>query len=97
MLASAWSAMDRRTAAYEPALTIIQLLLGDEGPTLNEDGDDVRLKGFLFDMNRFFQALHLTKAAPKVRRARLIGGRACPPQPAGRRAATRVALSPASF
>jgi 5-methylcytosine-specific restriction enzyme subunit McrC len=57
-LAEAWRAIDRRTSAYEPAFTLIDLLLGDQGVTL--DGRSrVRLKGFLFDMNRFFQTLIL--------------------------------------
>jgi 5-methylcytosine-specific restriction enzyme subunit McrC len=43
--------------AYEPALTLIELLLDGEGVSLEEEGSRVRLKGFLFDMNRFFQAL----------------------------------------
>jgi 5-methylcytosine-specific restriction enzyme subunit McrC len=56
MLAEAWRTMDRRTSAYEPALTLIDLLLGDQGVTL--DGPSrVNLRGFLFDMNRFFQTL----------------------------------------
>ena len=53
----AWRAMDRRTAAYEPALTIIELLLGGQGLALDEHGNRVRLSGFFFDMNRFFQTL----------------------------------------
>jgi 5-methylcytosine-specific restriction enzyme subunit McrC len=56
ILAEAWRSMDRRTSAYEPAFTLIGLLLGDQGVSL--DGPtEVRLRGFLFDMNRFFQAL----------------------------------------
>ena len=57
MLAEALRAMDRRTSAYKPAFTIIELLLGDQGVALDEQGTQVRLRGFLFDMNRFFQAL----------------------------------------
>ena len=53
----AWRVMDRRTAAYEPALTIVELLLGGHGIGLDEQGGRIRLRGFLFDMNRFFQAL----------------------------------------
>ena len=56
LLAEAWRAMDRRTSVYEPAFTLIDLLLGEQGVML--DGPSrVSLKGFLFDMNRFFQAL----------------------------------------
>jgi 5-methylcytosine-specific restriction enzyme subunit McrC len=55
MLAEAWRAIDRRTAAYAPALTLVQLLLGDHGATLDAQDSRVNLRGFLFDMNRFFQ------------------------------------------
>lgn len=57
VLADAWRVMDRRTTAYQPALTLIDLLLGGQGLGLDEEGRRVRLSGFLFDMNRFFQAL----------------------------------------
>ena len=57
LIVEAWRSMDRRTMAYEPALTLIELLLDGEGVSLEEEGSRVRLKGFLFDMNRFFQAL----------------------------------------
>lgn len=57
LIAEAWRAMDRRTVAYAPALTLIELLLDGQGVALDEGGSRVRLKGFLFDMNRFFQAL----------------------------------------
>jgi 5-methylcytosine-specific restriction enzyme subunit McrC len=57
MLAEAMRAMDRRTSAYKPAFTLIQLLLDDQGVALDERDTQVRLRGFLFDMNRFFQAL----------------------------------------
>ena len=56
-LAEARRAMDRRTASYQPALTLIDLLLDDQGAALDQQRSSVRLKGFLFDMNRFFQAL----------------------------------------
>lgn len=57
LLAKALHAMDRRTFAYRPAFTIIDLLLGDLGVALDTQSTQVRLRGFLFDMNRFFQAL----------------------------------------
>ena len=47
---------DRLTTAYRPAIAIIELLAANGGITL-EDGQAVELPGFLFDMNRFFQAL----------------------------------------
>jgi 5-methylcytosine-specific restriction enzyme subunit McrC len=48
---------DRLTAAYEPSITIIEMLLASMGISLDEDRMPVELDGFLFDMNRFFQAL----------------------------------------
>ncbi len=49
--------MDRRTRAYEPATTLVELLLSMDGVSLDEEAGDLPLSGFLFDMNRFFQAL----------------------------------------
>ena len=50
------SEMDRTTRAYKPAISIIQILAEAGGLSLaGETG--LRLPGFLFDMNRFFQAL----------------------------------------
>ena len=49
--------MDRLIAAYRPAITIIEMLLAGEGISLAEYRQSMRLPGFLFDMNRFFQAL----------------------------------------
>lgn len=49
--------LDRRTVAYAPALALIELLLYGESFTLQEESPAIRLPGFLFDMNRFFQAL----------------------------------------
>jgi 5-methylcytosine-specific restriction enzyme subunit McrC len=48
---------DRLTSAYEPAIAIIEILLGSEGVALEENVPSIKLPGFLFDMNRFFQAL----------------------------------------
>ncbi len=56
-LAAAWRVMDRRTTAYEPALIVIEMLLRGQGVALDGEAAAVRLPGFLFDMNRFFQAL----------------------------------------
>lgn len=57
MMEEVWHKMDRRTTAYEPALVVIELLLKGEGVSLDGEAEHVRLPGFLFDMNRFFQAL----------------------------------------
>jgi 5-methylcytosine-specific restriction enzyme subunit McrC len=48
--------MDRLTAAYKPAINIIEILLQLKGVSL-EDIGGLKLPGFLFDMNKFFQAL----------------------------------------
>jgi len=48
---------DRLTAAYTPAITLIELLLASEGISLDESHPEQRLPGFLFDMNLFFQEL----------------------------------------
>jgi 5-methylcytosine-specific restriction enzyme subunit McrC len=48
---------NRLTAAYQPAITIIEILLGSEGVALDERRARIRLPGFMFDMNLFFQAL----------------------------------------
>jgi 5-methylcytosine-specific restriction enzyme subunit McrC len=48
--------LDRRTAAYEPILQLVELLA--EGQSLTfEDQPTIALPGVLFDMNRLFQAL----------------------------------------
>jgi len=57
VVTQAWREMDRRTTAYKPSLTLIELLHGDQGIDLDERSASVPLSGFLFDMNRFFQAL----------------------------------------
>lgn len=48
---------NRLTAAYRPAITIIEILLDSEGISLDERWAQIRLPGFMFDMNLFFQAL----------------------------------------
>ncbi len=55
--AEAWHALDRRTSAYRPALTLIQMLLNTQGAALTDTTSPIPAAGFLFDMNRFFQAL----------------------------------------
>ena len=49
--------MDRMTQVYTPAVTIIELLLASRGMSFEDDQQHIRLPGFLFDMNLFFQAL----------------------------------------
>lgn len=57
IIIEARQSLDRRTVAYTPALTLIELLLESKGIALDDGGRSVQLPGFLFDMNRFFQAL----------------------------------------
>ena len=57
LLADVRRVIDRRTTHYEAAIVVIGLLLQDEGIALDGDVKRVTLPGFLFDMNRFFQAL----------------------------------------
>ena len=57
LLTEARRAMDRRTQAYDPALILIELLFQGEGVLLDVGTNRVRVPGFLFDMNRFFQTL----------------------------------------
>jgi len=52
-----WRQMDRRVKAYEPAINIIGMLMQMKGLLLEEFSQQLRIPGFLFDMNRFFQAL----------------------------------------
>jgi 5-methylcytosine-specific restriction enzyme subunit McrC len=49
--------MDRLTRAYHGAITLIELLTEAEGITLANRQLQAPLPGFLFDMNRMFQAL----------------------------------------
>jgi 5-methylcytosine-specific restriction enzyme subunit McrC len=56
-LAEAWHSLDRRTSVYRPALTLIQMLLNTQGVALTDTKSPIQAAGFLFDMNRFFQAL----------------------------------------
>jgi 5-methylcytosine-specific restriction enzyme subunit McrC len=49
--------MDRMTRPYEPAVALIRILHEGGGLSLGEEQAGPSLPGFLFDMNRFFQAL----------------------------------------
>ncbi len=57
MLQRARRRMSRLTVAYEPALTLIELLMGAQGVNLEGEAEAINVPGFLFDMNRFFQTL----------------------------------------
>ena len=52
---------NRLTNAYIPSITIIKLLINFEGINLDEEYNNINIKlnGFLFDMNHFFQSLLL--------------------------------------
>ena len=49
--------MDRMTRPYEPAVSLIRILYEASGLSLGKEEAGPSLPGFLFDMNRFFQAL----------------------------------------
>lgn len=49
--------MTRLTVAYEAAVSIIRLLVESRGISFDGAESATRFPGFLFDMNRFFQAL----------------------------------------
>lgn len=57
LFADARRSIDRLSAAYAPALRLIEILYGGERLALEDAGGEVTVRGFLFDMNRFFQAL----------------------------------------
>jgi len=48
---------NRLTVAYKPSFSIIEIILESQGILLDQTQRSLRLPGFLFDMNRFFQAL----------------------------------------
>lgn len=47
----------RQTRAYDTAAELIRLLASGAGISLTGEAETVRLNGFLFDMNRFFQTV----------------------------------------
>ncbi|HEU4578250.1 MAG TPA: hypothetical protein VFS67_08350 [Polyangiaceae bacterium] len=55
VLAAASRCLDRLSSAYAPVLRLIQLI--HESSHLALEGCELRIKGFMFDMNRFFQSL----------------------------------------
>lgn len=48
---------DRLAFAYRSSFVLIEILLQSRGLSMDEAEEDLNLPGFLFDMNRFFQAL----------------------------------------
>jgi len=57
LLLTARRELNRLVHAYEPALTLIELLYQASGLSLEDQERAMPLSGFLFDMNRFFQTL----------------------------------------
>lgn len=49
--------INRLTERYRPLLEIIAILQENQGIELDESNKEVKLQGFFFDMNRFFEAL----------------------------------------
>lgn len=56
LLDDAWRSLDRLSRAYEPALKLVTMLFSGSALSIEGRGG-MELPGFLFDMNRFFQAL----------------------------------------
>ncbi|MFH2114986.1 MAG: hypothetical protein ABIJ86_10830 [Spirochaetota bacterium] len=56
---NALNRLDRQSRAYLPALTIVRLLVEGQGVVFGQGTELATFKGFLFDMNRFFQQLLL--------------------------------------
>lgn len=56
-LQEAIRSLNRLTSHYEPSLRLITLLYRAQALELEGEPDGLQLPGFLFDMNRFFQAL----------------------------------------
>lgn len=57
ILDEAYRALDRRTESYQSTLMLLKLLLAGKSLSFEQDQRLLQLPGFLFDMNRFFQAL----------------------------------------
>ncbi|TPI42106.1 hypothetical protein FJ414_06570 [Mesorhizobium sp. B3-1-6] len=57
LLAGARAQVDRRSRHYEPLLDLIEILRDGAGVSMDDGERRLELPGFLFDMNRFFQAL----------------------------------------
>ncbi|WP_426043106.1 McrC family protein [Brevundimonas sp. TWP2-3-4b1] len=57
LLDAARGQLDRRTRRYAPLFDVVELLLEGSGISMEDGGGRMRLPGFLFDMNRFFQTL----------------------------------------
>ena len=49
--------MNRLVSHYEPVITLIELIFHAMGLSLEAQPETVRLPGFLFDMNQFFETL----------------------------------------
>jgi 5-methylcytosine-specific restriction enzyme subunit McrC len=49
--------INRLTANYQPAITVIEMLFAASGISMDEPQQASRLPGFLFDMNLFYQSL----------------------------------------
>lgn len=49
--------LDRHSAAYAPALGLVELLFEGHNLALDDEEEPCTVPGFLFDMNRFFQRL----------------------------------------
>ncbi|HBH12463.1 MAG TPA: restriction endonuclease [Clostridiales bacterium] len=57
LIKSARIKINRLTEIYRSTLSIIEILLSSHGISFDSKEADIKLPGFLFDMNRFYQAL----------------------------------------
>ncbi len=48
---------NRLTSSYNPALTLIEILMDSQGVIFEDQQEKVPIPGFLFDMNRLFQGI----------------------------------------
>lgn len=57
MIKKAQNHVNRLTERYRPLLEIIAILQENQGIELEESNKEIKLQGFFFDMNRFFEEL----------------------------------------
>lgn len=57
IISLAQTSINRLTLTYQPALTLIERLFNSLGLSLDQNDEQIKLPGFLFDMNLFFQEL----------------------------------------
>jgi 5-methylcytosine-specific restriction enzyme subunit McrC len=76
LLARAERALDRRVLHYAPMLSLVEILWSGTSLDLEEEAHRIDVPGFLFDMNRFWQALLGRLLRENVEGAQVIEDRA---------------------